>query len=65
MEVMSFGGDDMAKGNTNSSKIMMRGDDSLCEWIVAPVAFVVEWIRKTQAAERGDNLWSAVDAKLG
>ena len=43
---MSLGGDDTAKGNTNSSEIMMSGDDSLCEWIVALVDFVFEWITK-------------------
>jgi hypothetical protein len=43
---MSLGGDDTAKGNTILSKIMMIGDDSLCEWIIAPVAFAFEWIKK-------------------
>lgn len=47
---MSLGGDDTVKGNTNSSEIVMRGDDSLCEWIVAPVDFVFEWITKEDAS---------------
>lgn len=46
---MSLGGDDTAKGNTILSKIVMIGDDSLCEWIVA-VAFAFEWITKEDAS---------------
>ena len=47
--MMSLGGDGMAMGNTNSSEIMMRGDDSLCEWIAALVDFAFEWITKEDA----------------
>ena len=52
MEVMSFGGDDTTKGNTKSLKIMMRGDDSLCECIVELVAFAFECVIKEDASSR-------------